>query len=124
MVRTALAIGDASIAERLVGGLQPRTPYAKHALVAATAALADTRGDLQAAALTYVDAAGRWERFGVVPEQAFALLGEGRCLVGLGRPAEAVPVLRRAREIFDSLEAAPSLTATDALLQEATALSS
>ena len=124
MVRTALAIGDAAIAERLVGGLQPRTPFAEYALVAATAALAETRGDLQAAALTYADAAGRWERFGVVPEQAFALLGEGRCLVGLGRPAEAAPVLREAREIFDSLGAAPSLTATDALLQLATALSS
>ena len=42
------------------------------------------RGDLQAAADAYADAADRWERFGVVPEQAFALLGQGRCLLGSG----------------------------------------
>ncbi len=83
MVRTALGIGEPALAERLVGGLEPRYPYAEHALVAANAALAEARGDLQAAADAYADAADRWERFGVVPEQAFALLGQGRCLLGL-----------------------------------------
>ena len=87
-------IGDPALAERLVGGLEPRYPYAEHALVAANAALAEARGDCQAAADAYADAAERWERFGVVPEQAFALLGQGRCLVGLSRPTEAAPVLR------------------------------
>ena len=82
MVRTALAIGEPELAERLVGGLEPRTPYAEHALVAANAALTEARGDLPAAADAYADAADRWERFGVVPEQAFALLGQGRCLSG------------------------------------------
>ena len=79
---------------------------------------------LQAAADAYADAAERWERFGVVPEQAFALLGQGRCLVGLSRPTEAAPVLQQAREIFERLQAAPALAETDALLQQATALSS
>ena len=79
MVRTALGIGDPPLAERLVRGLQPRTPYAEHALAAANSALTEARGDLQAAADAYADAANRWERFGVVPEQAFALLGQGRC---------------------------------------------
>ena len=72
-----------------MSGLEPRTPYAEHALVAANAALTEARGDLQAAADAYADAADRWERFGVVPEQAFALLGQGRCLLGLSRPTEA-----------------------------------
>ena len=94
MVRTALAIGDRELAERLVDGLEPRYPYAEHALVAANAALTEARGDLQAAADAYADAADRWERFGVVPEQAFALLGQGRCLLGLSRPTEAAPVLQ------------------------------
>lgn len=70
------------------------------------------------------DAADRWERFGVVPEQGFALLGQGRCLLGLSRPTEAAPILQHAREIFGRLLAAPALAETDALLQQASALSS
>ena len=105
-------------------GLEPRSPYAQHALVTANAALAEARGDRQVAADAYAEAADRWGRFGVVPEQAFALLGQGRCLVGLARPTEPAPVLQHAREIFDGLGAAPALAETDALLQEATALSS
>jgi tetratricopeptide (TPR) repeat protein len=124
MVRVALAIGERELAERLVGALETRSPYADHALVAANAALTESRGDLQRAAGSYADAAERWERFGVMPERAFALLGQGRCLVGLGRSTQATSVLRRARELFDRLGASPALAATDALLQEATALSS
>jgi class 3 adenylate cyclase/tetratricopeptide (TPR) repeat protein len=124
MVRTALGIGDRELAERLTDGVEPRYPYAEHAIVAAIAALTEARGDLQVASDTYAEAADRWERFGVVPEQAFALLGQGRCLVGLARPTEAAPVLQQAREIFEGLGAAPALAETNALLQEVTALSS
>jgi hypothetical protein len=60
---------------------------------------------------------------GVVPEQAFALLGQGRCLVALGHLTEAVQPLNQARDIFQKLQAAPALAETDALLQQATALS-
>jgi hypothetical protein len=91
--------------------------------------LAEARGDFQAAADAYAEAADRWERFGVVSEQAFALLGQGRCLLGQGRcllglarPVEADPVLQGAREIFARLQAAPALAETDALLGQATAL--
>jgi class 3 adenylate cyclase/tetratricopeptide (TPR) repeat protein len=119
MVRTALGLGEQELAGRLVAGVYPRYPYAEHALVAANAALTETRADLQAAAEAYADAADRWERFGVVPEQAFALLGQGRCLLELARPTEATPVLRHAREIFARLQAAPALAETDALLASA-----
>ena len=124
MVRTSLAIGDAPLANRLVGGVESRYPYAEHALVAANAALTEARGDLQAAADAYADAVDRWERFGVVPEKGFALLGQGRCLLGVSRATEAAPVLQHAREIFQRLGAAPALAETDALLEQATALSS
>ncbi|HXJ66007.1 MAG TPA: hypothetical protein VNN79_19785, partial [Actinomycetota bacterium] len=124
LVRTSLAIGEPELAERLTRGVEDQHPYFQHAVVAATAALEEAGRDFSTAALTYAEAAGRWERFGVVPELAFALLGEGRCLVELHRQSEAVPVLRRAREIFDALEAAPALAETDALLGKATALSS
>jgi hypothetical protein len=115
-VRTALEVGARELAERLVAGFVPRTPYAEHALVAANGALTEAGGDLKAAADIYADAADRWERFGVVPEQAFALLGQGRCLLGLSRPIEAAPILQHAREIFARLQAAPALAETDALL--------
>jgi class 3 adenylate cyclase/tetratricopeptide (TPR) repeat protein len=124
MARAALRIGEPELAERLMSGLEPRYPYAEHALVAANAALTEARGDLQAAADAYADAADRWERFGVVPEHAFALLGQGRCLLGLARATEAAVVLQHAREIFERLKAAPALAETDALLQQATKLSS
>ena len=124
MVRIALAIGDRDLAERFVGGVEPPHPYAEHALVAANAALAEDRGDLQSAVGAYAEAADRWKGFGVVPERGFALLGQGRCLLGLARTAEAVNVLRAARQIFDELDAAPTRSAADALLAEALTLSS
>jgi len=123
LVRTAAALGDQELALRLVNGVEARNPQAEHALAAVNAILAEAHDDLPAAAEGYAGAADRWHAFGVVPEQAFALLGQGRCLVALGRHREAIQPLRAAREIFGRLEAAPALVETDALLQEATALS-
>ena len=124
MVRTALALGDSELARQLAAGVEPRTPYEEHALATVRAALAEGHGDLEAAAAGYADAAGRWQAFGVVPEQAFALFGQGRCLTHLDRTSEASPVLQGAREIFVALQAAPALAKIDELLQQATALSS
>jgi class 3 adenylate cyclase/tetratricopeptide (TPR) repeat protein len=119
MVRTALGMGETKLAERLVRGMDPRYPYAEHSLVAANAAVTEARGDRQAAADDYADAAVRWERFGVLPEQGFALLGQGRCALGLSRSIGAASVLQHAREIFERLRAAPALAQTDALLASA-----
>jgi hypothetical protein len=116
MVRTAVAVGEGDLAKRLATGVEAKHPYESHAVVAANAVLAEVRGDLEAATAAYADAASRWARFGVVLEEAFALLGEGRCLVTLGGPAEALPVLQRAREIFARLGAAPALAEAEALL--------
>ena len=122
MVRTALTLGDLELAQQLIDGVEDRTPFHEHALIAATAALNEASGDHGAAADGYADAAQRWQTFGVVPEQAFALLGQGRCLVALGHMTEATQPLRLARDIFQELQAAPALAETDALLQQATAL--
>jgi tetratricopeptide (TPR) repeat protein len=124
LIRTALAIDHLNIAHGLTTGYQPRTPYAHHALITTTAALAEARGDRQAAADGYANAAERWEQFGVIPEHAYALQGHGRCLINLGQPHEAAPTLRQARALFDQLGAVPALAETDALLEQATALSS
>jgi class 3 adenylate cyclase/tetratricopeptide (TPR) repeat protein len=115
LVRTALAIGELPLAERFADGVEPRYPLAEHALVAANAQLAETHGHLQAATDAYADAADRWKRFGAPPEQAFALLGLGRCLFTLSRPSEAAPVLHDAHEIFKQLGAIPALAEIDAL---------
>jgi hypothetical protein len=120
MVRTALAIGERTLAERLVERVEPRHPYAAHALVAANAALSEDGGAVQVAMNAYAEAADRWEAFGVVPERGFALLGHGRCLLALARPAEAGHVLRVARQIFDELDAAPMRSQADALLAGST----
>jgi tetratricopeptide (TPR) repeat protein len=124
MVRTALAAGDTQLAERLASGLDPVYPYRAHALVATAAMLAEARGNASEAADLHADAAERWERFGVVTERAFALLGQGRCLVALGRAEDAAAPLRTARGLFAAMGAQPSLAETDALLQRTAALAS
>jgi predicted ATPase/class 3 adenylate cyclase len=123
-VREAIRLGEAALAESLASGPDLISPLSQHARVAASAIIAEARGDLEDAAETYADAAERWERFTVAPEQAFALLGRGRCLVELARPSDAEPVLREAREIFDTIGAAPALAETDELLQRAIARTS
>ncbi len=122
MVRVALTIGNPELAERLVTGVEPRTSIAEHALVAVHATLAEARGDHETAAADYAQAAERWQQFGVIPEQAYALLGQGRCLTALDQPAEATRALVQARELLDTLKAAPALAETDALLHQAGAL--
>jgi class 3 adenylate cyclase/tetratricopeptide (TPR) repeat protein len=115
MVRTALAADDAGIAERLMSDIQPRYPIDEHALCAARAQLAEHAGDDEGAAALYADAARRWEEFGNVPERAYALLGQGRCLRALGRAGAEEPLLE-ARDLFASMGYKPALEETDALL--------
>ena len=120
LVRCALAVGDSALAARLVDGVSPRTPLHEHALNAARAQLAEDRGDDAQAAALYAEAAARWQKFGDVPEHAYALLGHGRCLLALGQPAAKVP-LAEAQGLFASLGYKPALTKTEALLAGATA---
>jgi hypothetical protein len=117
LVRVALAVGDPDLAARLVGGVEPRWPIGDHSLVTARAALAEQSGENEAAANVYAEAASRWALFGVAAEEAFALLGQGRCLAALGRPEAETPLLE-AHRLFSSLKAEPALAETNALLAE------
>jgi class 3 adenylate cyclase len=117
MVRTALGAGDPALAKRLTDGLEPRYPLDEHALCAARAQLAETAGDREEATRLYAEAAARWQEFGNVPECAYALLGQGRCLLGLGQPSAEEP-LREACELFDSMGYQPALAETEALLDQ------
>jgi len=120
MLRTALAAGDPVLAKRLTDGLEPRYPLDEHALCAARAQLAEHAGDHADAATVYAEAAARWQKFGNVPEQAHALLGQGRCLLALGRPGAEQP-LGEARDLFAAMGYKPALAETEALLEQTAA---
>ncbi len=115
MVRTALAAGDPELARRLAEVLEPVYPLHEHARCAARAQLAEHSGDHAEAATLYAEAAGRWREFGNVPERAYALLGQGRCLAALGNPESEVP-LREARDLFASMGFTPAVAEVDSLL--------
>ena len=95
----------------------------EHALCAARAQLAEHAGNHADAATLYAEAAARWQQFGNVRERAYALLGQGRCLVALEDPAAEQP-LRQAAELFSSMGYRPALAETEALLEQTTALTS
>ena len=120
LVRCALALQDSALAARLLEGIEPRTPLAEHTLCSTCAALTEAAGNPAEAAGLYAEAAERWAKLGDVPERAYALLGQGRCLQALDRP-EAEQPLREAKELFQSMGYRPALAETDALLEQTTA---
>ena len=72
---------------------------------------------------TYLAASSGWEHHGNVPEQAYALLGRGRCLVARADPA-AEQQLRQAAELFSSMGYRPALAEAEALIARTTPLAS
>ncbi|MBV9093834.1 MAG: hypothetical protein JO132_08170, partial [Streptosporangiaceae bacterium] len=115
--RTALAAGAPGLAAELADAVQPRHPLQQHALITVRGLLAEQRGDHAEAAALFADAAGRWVQFEVPWERAQALLGQGRCLLALRKPAEAREPLRTARDIFTSLGAKAAQTETGLLIE-------
>ena len=115
LLRVALALGDPTLAQRLTTGMAPATPIHEHALASAQAQLAESAHQHADAAQLYARAAERWQQFGNVPERAYALLGQGRCLATLGK-LEAEAPLREARDLFTTLAYQPALAETQALL--------
>ncbi len=124
LVRQTLGDGEIELGERLAKALDHPCPYGEHSSVATNATLSEARGELGVAVGLYADAAGRWERFGVAPEQGFALLGQGRCLLAASRAAEAGDPARGARAIFARCGMRPALEEADQLLMKVTAIGS
>jgi tetratricopeptide (TPR) repeat protein len=120
LLRVARVLDDASLAQRLTTDIEPVTPLDEHAVAAARAQLAEAAGDHAAAAELYEQAADRWQKFGNLPERAYALLGQGRCLATLGKPEAEAP-LRDARDLFTTLAYQPALAESRALLGESEA---
>jgi class 3 adenylate cyclase/tetratricopeptide (TPR) repeat protein len=81
-------------------------------------------GDLDAGAHDHAWLAEAWGNFGNVVERVHALLGTARCLVGLGRTAEAGPPLLEARSEAARLGAAVLVEEADELLGGAAAVGS
>jgi class 3 adenylate cyclase len=120
LIRTALTAGDDELGKRLVAGFEPRYPLEEHALCAGRAQLAEYAGEYARAAALYAETGMRWREFGNVPETAYALLGEGRCLLALARP-EAQRPLRDARDVFAAIGYTPARRDTESLLEQAAA---
>ena len=113
-VRTAVAAGDPGLAGRLVEGASDDRAVDANTIAALQAALAESRGDHEAAAAAFADAAARWRSFGASYEWAQTQLGQGRCLLALGRASEAAQALGAARTVFKRLKAKPALAEADA----------
>jgi len=103
-LRIAVAAGEIELAESFLEGSRHTSAFHSAARPGAEAAIAESRGSTDAAAGLYREAAERWDEYGSDVEQAYALLGLGRCGDGqAARDAEAIfgrlgarPVLSRA----------------------------
>ena len=115
LVRAALAVKQPELAAQLLAGVEPRTPLTGHTLCTCRAQLADAAGHHAEGARLYAEAADRWAGFGNVPERAYALLGQGRCLHTIDDPAAEQP-LTQARDLFAAMGYTPALTETRTLL--------
>jgi tetratricopeptide (TPR) repeat protein len=111
---SALALGDAAQAERLLELIDqiPRgkVPQYVHAHAARLRAhLAVRKDDGEAAEMGFKRASGAFRELGVPLWIGVTLLEYGEWLVTENRGDEAEPLLAEAREIFDRLEARPWL---------------
>ncbi|HET6744388.1 MAG TPA: tetratricopeptide repeat protein, partial [Candidatus Limnocylindria bacterium] len=121
LVRCACEAGNLELADRLVHIDEPRFPYAAHAQVAGRALVAERRGNCEEALAGFREAAERWEKFGIPLEVAHARLGEARCLIAVGRAAEAEASLVEAHEIFERLGAVAAIQQAESVQAELTA---
>ena len=124
LVRICREGEELTLGERLLENVPDRTPGHRLALAAAGAVLSEGRGRLEEALRLYERAGQALEEFGWPRERGQALMGEGRCLHGLGRSPEAKSKLEEARERFSRLAAGPLVAEAEALLGNGAALSS
>ena len=104
-VRTATSIGENELAVRMIE-VSEKTDIAHAGLLAsARGSVAEAVGDLEEAASQYEAAVAAWAERDVEHERAHALFGQGRCLMTLGRTAEAAVSLEAARDIFQAVGA-------------------
>jgi class 3 adenylate cyclase/tetratricopeptide (TPR) repeat protein len=115
--RSALRLGDSALARRLTDGVPSGMPIFERALSSTRAQQAEAEGAGAEAASLYAEAAAAWGRFDNRPEQAFALLGQGRALRALADPLAAEKPLLEARALFERMEYGPFVATVDALIR-------
>ncbi len=115
-VRTALDAGQEGLAARLAGGVESALPMQRNVKASLRALLAERRGEREAAATLYADAAARWRAFVTPYEEGQALYGRGRCLRALGYASEAREQAAAARDIFVRLGAVLAVRDVDETL--------
>jgi class 3 adenylate cyclase/tetratricopeptide (TPR) repeat protein len=118
-LRVCVAAGGIGLAERLLDTPVHRAARHQYSVLTGRAVLTEARGSLLEASALYGEAAERWAGYGFGLERGRAALGAGRCLVAMGRPREAVPRLREAREALEALRATPLVAEVDAALARA-----
>jgi class 3 adenylate cyclase/tetratricopeptide (TPR) repeat protein len=114
IVRTALGVGDRELAQRLTERVEVEYALQNNAVVAARAQIAEHAGNHAEAAGLYATAGQQWEELGAVPEQAHALLGQGRCLLALD-DTDAERPLAKAAALFREMGYLPALRETESL---------
>jgi hypothetical protein len=77
--RVATAAGKLDLAEAFLHGSEHASAWDAAARPGARALLAEARGEPDQASALFREAAERWDEYGSVVEQAYALLGLGRC---------------------------------------------
>ena len=123
LLRCVLELGDLDLATQLLEGVDPIGPLYVNSLASARAELAQARGEYTSAADLFAGAADGWRRFGSGFEEAYALLGQGRCLAALDDPTAGQP-LWEARRMFDEMGARARIAECDTLIAQASRLSS
>jgi len=109
--RVAVAWGAADLARGMIPDGEPNYLRSQLCIAASLATLAEADGDADVAAGRYLEAATSWAAYGDPYEEARALVGAGRCLASLGRPADATSSLERATALARALGAEPLLAA-------------
>ena len=100
LTRLCASAGSLDLACKLADGLTADLGRIGCARTAAAAELVEAeRGTFEACEL-HREAQRRWREFGGVPGLAAALLGEGRCLLELGRADEAAAPLQEADALY------------------------
>ncbi len=116
LLRICAAIGNIPLGQRLLERAEAFALRHRLSLLSARAALKEALGEVDEALRFHEEAVERWTEYGHVLETGIALLGAGRCLIGLGRPG-APDRLHRARELFEGLGAARLVAETDVSLR-------
>ena len=115
LIRAACNGGRVDLAEQILSEATRPFPFTDHAQVAGRALVAEQRGQFEEAAEGFRDAAERWARFTTPIEEVHAHVGRARCLLALGRQADAAVPLASARALCERMGAASMLAEISAL---------